>query len=395
MDRIKIPVALQIVMDDMGWHKGENGLKDGRPARTGINRDHEVEDYLVLEEIGKKLDMHLLCGFTIGEWDKDNVLRGMKHATWDEEGWDRASEIDYEKTQKFFEAIENSQHIDIAFHGTMHGYWENGDNFGNPRELYSYDLPEGATERRVDYPVVPVSADYFEEHLEAWFKIYNSWGFTKPVESVISPASLYKDIEVPVSYAERAKKYGIKYWKNLWAEHDCLTSEFSGLIFLNTHDDMVNWCDFDVNPLTDARVPVFNEDGKPEVYSIMGCHWANFVCSNPKDNLKNVDKWVEFFKQQEKIFGRMLSKNIAFAAHQAQYHEYTKMTFADNVLTLDVTDVLNKDTISKCNEFYISVKNELQPKNVVGAKIEAYDKQADFTTYKISDFDRVIKVEME
>ena len=27
---------------------------------------------------------------------------------------------------------------------------------------------------------------------------------------------------------------------------------------------------------------------------------------------------------------RMLSKNMAFACHQAQYHAYTKMTFEDN-----------------------------------------------------------------
>ena len=70
------------------------------------------------------------------------------------------------------------------------------------------------------------------------------------------------------------------------------------------------------------------------------------------------------------------------------------MTFEDNVLTLDVSDV-ERDAISKGKEFYISIKNDLQPKNAIGAKIEVYDKQDDFTTYKISEFDRVIKVEME
>ena len=392
MDKIKIPVALQIVMDDMGWHKGENGLKDGRSARTGINRDHEVEDYIVLNEIGKKIDMHFMCGFTIGELDKDNVLRGMKHATLDEEGWDRASEIDYEKTQKFFEAIENSEYIDLAFHGTMHGYWENGDNFGNPREFYSFDLPEGATERRVDYPVVPVSAEYVDEHLDAWFKIYNSWGFTKKVETIISPASLYKDKWIVDSYAEKAKKYGIKYWKNLWVEHNCLTENFKGIIFLNAQGELVDWNHYDVEPLKDASVKEFNEDGKYPIYSVLGCHWANFVHSDPKDNLKYVDQWAEFFLKQKKIFGRMLSKNMAFACHQAQYHVHTKMNFENNVLTLDVTDVLNQDTISKINELYISIKNDLVPKEIKGGTIEVFEVQDDFKTYKITVENNIIKI---
>ena len=40
------------------------------------------------------------------------------------------------------------------------------------------------------------------------------------------------------------------------------------------------------------KLKEFNGENMPEVYAIMGCHWANFVCSNPKDNFKNVDKWV-------------------------------------------------------------------------------------------------------
>ena len=86
MENIKIPIAMQLVVDDVGWHHGPDERHLNRPARTGINRDHEVEDYIVLNEIGKKLDMHVLCGFTIGEWDKDNILRGMKHATWESPG---------------------------------------------------------------------------------------------------------------------------------------------------------------------------------------------------------------------------------------------------------------------------------------------------------------------
>lgn len=390
MDKIKIPVALQLVMDDMGWFYGKNDLANGGPARTHIPRNHALEDYLVLEEIGKKLDMHLLCGFTIGEWDKDNVLRGMKHATWDEEGWDRKSTLDMALAESFKKAIEESEHIDIAFHGLMHGYWVDGENYGNPREFYSYDLPEGATERRVDYPVLPVSADYVDEHLEAWFKIYNGWGFTKKVEAFISPASLYKDKEIPDSYAKMAKKYGLKYWKNLWAEHICLTDIFEGLIFINSNADIAEYSDYDIDPDTLSDLPLFNEEGRPFAYAVMGSHWANFVRLDPKDNFEYVDKWVDYFKRQGSRFGVMLSKNIAFAASQAQYYAHTKMNFKDNTLTLDISSVDKQGAIELSDEFYISIENSLTPTSCEGADLSVYQKQDGYTTYKIKRSEKEI-----
>ncbi len=390
MDKIKIPVALQLVMDDMGWFYGANDLKNGGPARTGICRNHALEDYLVLNEIGKRLNMHFLCGFTIGEWDKDNVLRGMKHATRDEDNWDRKSTIDMALAEKFKEAIESSEYIDIAFHGLMHGYWVDGENYGNPREFYSYDLPEGATERRVDYPVVPVSAEYVDEHLDAWFKIYNGWGFTKKVETIISPASLYKDKEYPDAYARKAKKYGIKYWKNLWAEHDCLTEIFEGLIFINAHQDIVDWCEMDVEPDTLADLPLFQEEGRPFAYAVMGSHWANFLRLDPKDNLKYVDKWVNYFKKQGSRFGVMLSRNIAFAASQAQYCAHTKTDFKENTLTLDISAVDKQGAIELSDEFYISIENSLTPRSCEGAELSVYEKQEGFTTYRIKRSDKEI-----
>ena len=390
MDRIKIPIALQLVVDDIGWFKGENGLMKSRPARTHMNRNQVAEDYVVLNEIGKKLDMHILCGLVLGEWDKNNILRGMEHATWDEGNWDMASHIDYPLAERCKNAIEESEFIDIAFHGLMHGYWVNGENYGNPREFYSYDIPGNTTERRLDYPVKPVSAEYVEEHLDAWFKIYNSWGFTKPVESIISPASLYKDKEISVEYAKKAEKYGIKYWKNLWAEHTCLLEYFDKIVFLNMDDDFLDYAAHDVEPDKIPDIPIYNDENRPFAYAIMGCHWENFLRTDYKDNLNNVDKWVDFFKRQGSVFGTMLSKNMAFAVSQAQYNAFGKMKFEDNVLTVDLSDVLNKMEVA--DEFYISIKDELVPQKIQGGTIEPYQKQETYTNYKITVNDSKIKI---
>ena len=82
-DSVRVPIALQIVVDDFGWHNGKNGLADSRPARTGINRNHVLEDYVVMNELGKRIDMKIVCGFTIGEWDKDNACGVNCYLTFD------------------------------------------------------------------------------------------------------------------------------------------------------------------------------------------------------------------------------------------------------------------------------------------------------------------------
>lgn len=386
-NNVIIPVALQVVVDDIGWFKGKNGLMESRPARTHMNRNHVAEDYTVLNEIGKKLDMKILCGLVLGEWDKDNILRGMKHATWDEENWDMASYIDYDLARKCKENIENGEYIDIAFHGLMHGYWENGENYGNPREFYSYDIPKDTKERRVDYPVKPVSAEYVDEHLEAWFKIYNSWGFTKKVESIISPASLYKEKSISVEYAKKAQKYGIKYWKNLWAEHTCLMEFFDKIVFLNMDDDFTSYADHDVNPDELPDIPIYDEENRPFAYAVMGCHWENFLRSDPKDNLEYVDKWVNFFKRQARHFGTMLSKDMAFAANQAIYHSFAKISEHKDVINIDLSEALKR---AEKRELYISLK--VQPKQADGGTIELYEKQDGFDTYKIKVTDSIISI---
>ncbi len=383
---VRLPIALQIVVDDFGWHNGKNGLADGRPARTGIDRNHVLEDYVVMNEIGKKVGQKIVCGFTIGEWDKDNVLRGMEHATWDEKGWDRASEIDYDLTQKCFEQLEKSEFIELAFHGLMHGYWVNGENYGNPREFFSYDIPLDTKERKVNYPVKPVPAEYVDEHLEAYFKIYNSWGFSQKIRTFIMPASLYKDVDTVLEYAAVARKYGIKYWKNFWNELNDATTMLHDIVFLNTRGgDMVEWYEIDVEPEQIKDREYNTEDPtQPAGFIILGSHWPNFLSTDPSKNLENVQKWANFLNRQKEIFGYMLAKDIAFAASQGLYNKHTKFDFTDNTCTLDVSEVDKQGAPELSNEIYISIKNDKQIKECVGADFEVYEKHNEFTTYKLT-----------
>jgi len=98
-DAIRIPAALQYTVDDVAWHNGADERHLNRPSRSGFPRKHQPEDYLVLNEIAKKLGCRIVCALVLGEWDRNNRLRGVPHVTWDPDGWDRASVIDVPYTQ--------------------------------------------------------------------------------------------------------------------------------------------------------------------------------------------------------------------------------------------------------------------------------------------------------
>ena len=66
---VKIPLAYQVVMDDIGWFHGSDDRHLGMPSRSGMTRDHLAEDYLVINEIGKRINQRICGAFVIGEWD--------------------------------------------------------------------------------------------------------------------------------------------------------------------------------------------------------------------------------------------------------------------------------------------------------------------------------------
>nr|NJM03197.1 hypothetical protein [Desulfobacula sp.] len=80
--KITIPMPLLVSIDDVGWWKGANGSGVNQPFRTGMPRDHVPEDYLALADLGRRLDMRLLAGFVLCEWDRGHILRNLPSSTW-------------------------------------------------------------------------------------------------------------------------------------------------------------------------------------------------------------------------------------------------------------------------------------------------------------------------
>lgn len=380
-EKVTLPVALQIVADDYGWHNGRDGRLAGKPSRSGLPRDHAPEDYIILNEIGKALDMKILAPFVIGEWDKDNLLRGVKRVTYNEKNWDRASEIDMRTAQKCFEAAESSEYVEYAYHALLHGYYENDKQiceteYSRPR----FDPKTGKFDMNTfDY----IPENEMQEYIDTFFKIYDSWGFQKKIRSFVAPCSVHTPRELTDDFANVLRKNGFIHWANYWTRLHDSTAVISGVTFMQKSFVGAHWDGYDIDPITLFDQSKTLVGDKELTNPAMGFHWTNFLRLNPQSNLENLGDWVKYFNRQGEIFGNMLSRDVGFASNQAVYSRYAKLSVEGNKCTIDLSDVDATGALSLLDHFYVSVKGSVKPDSCVGGDIRIYEKKRWHTNYEI------------
>ena len=392
---VAIPVALQIIADDYGWHNGRDGRLENRPSRSGLPRDHAVEDYLIMNEIGKALDMKILTPFVIGEWDKDNILRGVKGVTYNEKNWDRASEIDMRKAEKFFEAAEGSEYVEYGYHALLHGYYKDDKQiceteYSRPRydeKTDSYDMTT------FDY----ITENEMQEYIDTFFKIYDSWGFKKKIRSFVSPCSVHTPPELTKDFANVLRKSGFIHWANYWGLLNDTTAVISGVTFMEKSFVGAHWDQYDIDPITLFDQTTMLIEGEELTNPAMGFHWTNFLRLCPQNNMDNLSSWIKYFRRQDEIFGNMLSRDVGFASNQAVYARFAKLSVEGNKYTIDLSDVDAQGALSLLDHFYVSTKAPIKQGSCVGGSFSIYDKKTWHTNYKIERINnaKIITFELE
>ena len=385
---VKIPLAYQVVMDDIGWFRGSDDRHLGMPSRTGMTRDHVAEDYLVINEIGKKINQKICGAFVIGEWDKNNRLTGKPHMTPKPDEWNCKATINMPEAERCFEAIESSEYIDIALHGLLHSYWD--DERGHDDQQYYIRPRKGYNggER-----IVPVPDGYFEDCIDTFISIYSDWGFTKKLNTFVSPGSAYGPVDASLGFARVLREHGFKYWANYWMAIKDSCRIIDGLTFCNKGTGFVPWNAYDVNPALLPDYTIAENDGvdKPKG-TIFGLHWPNFLRFDPIKNFEQVDAWVDFFRRQSEVFGIMISRDMGFAARQAQYESFTKIDFLDKAIALDFERVDSSGALDIGDTMYISLSNRLRPVSAEGADIAIYETHHTFRTYKLTRKGKYAKI---
>lgn len=368
---IRIPIAYQIRVDDVGWHNGADERYKNRPARSGFPRNHIPEDYLVLNELGRALNMKIGCSLVLGEWDKNNRLRGVPHVTWNESGWDRAAEIDMAYAEKCFANLNGGEYLDFNLHGLMHSYYEDGQ-FLTARQYYPFGTTTAAESR--------IPPEEFRRHLELFFEIYRDWGFTKEIRTFASPCGAKGTPEENQPFAEILREFGITVWMNGgWGGMKDSHRAVNGVICEKAFG-IVTWDAYDLDPnLFPLQDPMDTEFPMSDFC----LHWTNFLRFHPEHNMERLGAWVDYFRRHGELFGAMLSRDTLFGASQGMYCRYAKLDFAEGKCVVDLTDVDAANAVSVRDDFYISFKNGYEPK-ACDAQIELYETKENFKTYKIT-----------
>ncbi len=387
MENMIIPVAIQIGLDDVAWDKGNDLRIIGQQSRTGIPRHHAMEDYEAVEMLGRAFNQRILCFACMMDWDKDNLLRGQKGITHNPDGWDRASEIDIKKMERFAAYISDSKYMELAVHGVSHGaYTDEGKRIHESEFFRNKDIY--ALERSL-----PLEKWDFDRRMELFFKIYNSWGFGQKIRTFDAPGGTCgTETEDLRPLAKWLKDAGIEYWFDSFCDLQPPMFSLEGLPCLHAsykYPKSPKWDVYDFDPID--LLPPFHEQGKPRMPG-HGMHWPNILRFNPKRNPESVALWIEFYNREAEKFGTMMSRDIAFATAQGFYHYFSKTERTKEGYRIDISEAA-KLIPEKNAPLYLSFKNGCAPKAMRGATFAPYETKRDFVTYEVLPTASVIQIE--
>lgn len=269
-------MPLLISVEDVGWWKGTDGSGGNQPFRTGMPRDHVPEDYSALAELGRKLDMKLLAGFVLCEWDREDILRKLPSSTW--MGKNRAGPgVDLEQKIKAAEIIKQSEnYLEFGLHGLSHEFWDQG--VMQRSEFHDADC-------------IMRDPDEIGKHLSFFFSIMDQYGFACRPRIFIPPALKHSfgdpdkgiqrilggfGIESVTLMFRKAKLYSSPQTEKIAWENDVLLVERG--------ESEIPW-----NRV--AADPEFKFD-RP----VLALHWANLLHPDPGKNHLVIQKWADFLK---------------------------------------------------------------------------------------------------
>ena len=384
-DRLIIPESFIIIVDDVVWflpHNKRIFVECTGQELAQRERPYCIDDYRSLVEIGRALDMKILCGLNIGEWDRDRTIASVPNASALGENWTNAEVLEHpEIMDEIRDYInENTEYIEMAIHGLNHMYWTD-DGKRIPAEYYHDE----------DGVFTMLPPDSMRKHLDAWFHIYESNGFTAKVDKFIPCCFRYKYSDSDREISHFLKDYGIKYVSTPFSSMKYDTEEKpvmacveNGILTTDRTKDLVHWS------VIDAPVP---ESLKS---SSFGAHWPAFISLDPKNNMKTVERWIEYLKQYKNKFDVICARDQEMAAKQTFYKRFTEIEESENgTLTLDFSnaDAQNAPEGIVGNEIFINVKKPFTLTALEGTcAVELWREANDFNTYKLTRMGRIATV---
>ena len=379
MEQLKLPIAVSIRVDDVGWFEGADWRSMGLPSHSGLPRRHDPRDVQALAEIGRGLGTKVLCNLVLGDWDVRNRLRGVPHETWDEAGWDAASVI--AKNRAFFDEtfaiLEGSEFLEYGLHGLQHGYFVDGKLHD---EKYAY--PHTVKNERGRWVRLPRDFGEFERMISLFFEIYHDWGFRKPVRVWEAGNGCYgtPDSDYNLEFARILRRYGIGIWE--WGGWPSDATVREDMIFINSSLGFVTWNAYDIDP--SLLYNCFEAGPRPGFVPNICGHLTNFVRFQPEKNFEYVPDWIDYFKRITSPFGAMIARDNEQSASQAVYAHYAVTDRVDGGWRIDLSPVDAVRTELVEDEFFVAIRDRRVPTSCTGGRIFVHECKEDHTIYRIA-----------
>ncbi len=331
MDAV-IPIAIQVVIDDVGWWSGSDGSEYNEPYRTGIDRDHVVEDYEAIASLGRKLNMKPQAAMILGEWDTTHSLKSLPTAQWMGENWHNPWPI--EPMEQAADVLRrNREHLEITLHGIGHEYWHPEDDHRFTRAEWS-DREGNARPH-----------DHVMGVLDAYTRLLDQHGLG-PFPTSFVPCAFAHGFDSDL--AKWLGAAGIRHLStpfrilfNRDATQDELFGVEHGVLTIDRGTDGINW--HVIAPEPDFEV----------VGPVVGTHWPNILHVDPAHNDEVVDRWVAMLKPYDDRLDTMLAPDTATCWTQLVYHRKLKLTHRDDGCDLDFRQVDALPSCEMLDTFYL------------------------------------------
>ena len=317
--RFTIPMAIQLVIEDVGWWEKSHPLGPNDPFRSGLHRRHHPSDYAALVELAKGLGMRPLIAFVACEWDRFNILKKIPTATWMGENWDNRHNVGPWLDQAADILKTNRSHLEIALHGVGHEYWAAGT-----RSRTEFHTSEGNLR----------PAGEIERHLAAFGEIMGQHDLPSCPTAFVPPA---------LKHSFGNGEHGIHPILNRYGIHDVITVLNKARLHRPPQHARLAWEEgvllIERGP---APVPWHTSAARPRFRferPFVPLHWANLLHENGSRNSAVVRDWIAFIKKGYDRAEQMLAPDTATCISQLAYQTLARVRQSATAITIDLRKI--------------------------------------------------------
>ena len=294
---ISLPMPLYLLVEDVGWWRGDDGSARRQPYRNNFCRRHCLADYEALTSLAKTLSMRIGLGMVLGEWDRSDLLRDVIGATWQGPDWCNAENRGPWLDRAAAYLNENRAHLEIALHGLCHEFWRDG-----VMERSEFHDQNGLMR----------PADIVRRHLEAYADLLAQNSLGDSPRLFVPPALNHSFGNGKESFQAILVEHGIRYVITRFArarqyaapQHEMMCWE-ENVLLLERGESPVSW-------QAPATTPPGHIPGP-----VLPLHWGNLLHADPARNGEVVQGWAEAIGRAGNSISTVLARDVADCFRQA------------------------------------------------------------------------------